>query len=245
MARSVRPTRAFVLVTCALVAAANLVAVAALTPRADAPASVAVESQPAASVGVSPPVPPAPAPESPPRIVAVPREMPPVSAPEPPPRVAAVPRQAPPVPAPDLPPRIAAVPREGPSRAASPAADRAALQAALDEWIAATNRRDLARQMTFYPATVSVFYRERNVSRSAVLEEKRRLFARAQVVEVHAGPPDITLDGPASATMRFRKTYDISGPQVTRRGVVVQELRWVKTAAGWKITGERDAEVIW
>jgi len=221
VSRQSRPARAIVLVTCALVAAVNLVAVAVLTPRADAPPSVAVESEPAAS-GRDAPAP-----------------VPPVSAPEPPPRIAAVPRQGPPAPAPDLPPRVAAVPREG------PAADRTALRAALDEWIAATNRRDLARQMTFYPPTVSVFYRERNVSRSAVLEEKRRVFGRAQVVEVHAGPADITLDGPVSATMRFRKTYDISGPQVTRRGVVVQELRWVKTPAGWKITGERDAEVIW
>jgi SnoaL-like protein len=227
VSRQSRPPRAFVLVTCALVAAVNLVAVAVLTPRADAPVSIAVESEPAAS-GRD-----------------VPAPAPPVPAPEPPPRIGAVPREAPPVPAPKLPPRIAAVPREGPPRAASPAADRAALRAALDEWIAATNRRDLARQMTFYPPTVLVFYRERNVSRSAVLEEKRRVFGRAQVVDVHAGPPDITLHGPESATMRFRKTYDIRGPQVTRAGVVVQELRWVKTPAGWKITSERDAEVIW
>lgn len=204
---SSRPARAIVIMTCALTAAVNLVAVAVLTPRTDAPASVAVESEPAASGR-------------------------------------AVPAPVPPVPAPEPPARIASVPREGPPRAASRAADRAALRAALDEWIAATNRRDLARQMTFYPPTVLVFYRERNVSRSAVLEEKRRVFGRAQVVDVQAGPPDITLDGPRSATMRFRKTYDIRGPQVTRRGEVVQELRWVKTPAGWKITGERDAQVI-
>ncbi|HUF91446.1 MAG TPA: hypothetical protein VMR23_03660 [Candidatus Limnocylindria bacterium] len=98
-------------------------------------------------------------------------------------------------------------------------------------------------QMTFYPPTVAVFYRERNIPRSAVLAEKRRLFGRAQVVDVRAGTPDITIDG-AAATMRFRKTYDIRGPQATRRGEVVQELRWTKTPAGWKITGERDAEVI-
>jgi hypothetical protein len=199
-----------VLITCALAAAVNLVAAVMLTPRTDAPAPVAAESQPAASVRD------------------VPAPAPPVPDPEPLPRVAAVPREAL-----DLPPRDASL-----------AAERLALRTALDEWIAATNRRDLARQMSFYPPTVSVFYRDRNVPRTAVLAEKRRLFGRAQVVEVRAGPPDITLDGPDAATMRFRKTYDIRGPQATRRGEVVQELRWVKTPAGWKITGERDAQVI-
>jgi hypothetical protein len=198
-----------VLITCALMAAVNLVAAVLLAPRTDAPATVAAD-QPAASVrDVPAPVPPAPVPEPLPRVAAIPPE------------------------APDLPPRDA-----------SGAADRVALRAALDDWIAATNRRDLARQMSFYPPTVSVFYRERNVPRTAVLAEKRRLFGRAQVVDVQAGPPDITLDGSDAATMRFRKTYDIRGPQATRRGEVIQELRWVRTPAGWKITGERDAQVI-
>src|SRR5918993_1397599 len=137
--------------------------------------------------------------------------------PEPPPRIAAVPRGAP-----DLPPRD--TPRALPPRDASRAADRVALRAALDDWIEATNRRDLARQMTYYPSIVPVFYRARSVSRSAVLEEKRRLFGRAEVVDVQAGPPDITLDGPDAATMRFRKTYDIRGPQATRPGEGVQGL---------------------
>jgi hypothetical protein len=139
------------------------------------------------------------------------------------------------------------VPRDAldlPPRDAARAADRVALRTALDDWIAATNRRDLARQMDFYPPTLSVFYRERNVSRAAVLAEKRRLFARAETVDVKAGPPDIILEGPGAATMRFRKTYDIRGPQTSRRGEVIQELRWVKTPSGWKITGERDSEVI-
>jgi hypothetical protein len=131
-----------------------------------------------------------------------------------------------------------------PPRDATRGADRAALQAALEEWIAATNRRDLPGQMAFYPTTVAVYYRERNVARSAVLAEKRRVFARADVVDVQVGPPDITLDGLDAATMRFRKTYDIRGPQVSRRGEVVQELRWTRTPAGWKITSERDVQVI-
>lgn len=223
---------------CVLTAAVNLAAAAMLSPRAGAPVSATAQSDPAASVS-SPPAasPPVPLPEPAPRVSSA-------STPEPAPRVPAASRPT------QLPPRdaVATVPRESldlPPRAASRSdADRAALRAALDEWIAATNRRDLARQMTFYPPTLSAFYRERNVARSAVLAEKRRLFARAEVIDVQASTPEITLDGVDTATMRFRKTYDIRGPQASRRGEVVQELRWTKTPEGWKITSERDVQVI-
>ena len=240
MPRKRRPASATVLTACALAAAVNLVAAAMLGPRVDAPAPVVADNQPAASVRDLPaPVPPAPVPAAVPVPVPVPAPAPAVG---PPPRVAAVPRDAV-----DLPPRVAAVPRgtlDLPPRDASRAVDRAALRTALDEWIAATNRRDLTRQMTFYPPRVAVFYLDRNVARSEVLAEKRRVFARAEVVDIQAGPPEITLDGPDAATMRFRKAYDIRGPQVARRGEVMQELRWAKTPAGWKITSERDVQVI-
>jgi ketosteroid isomerase-like protein len=223
---------------CVVAAAVNLAAAAMLSPREGALVPATAQNDPAASVSgapaASPPVPiPAPAPPVPPAN----------SPPEPTPRVPAPSRPT------QLPPRdaVATVPRESldlPPRQAPRASERAALRAALDEWIAATNARDLARQMTFYPPTVAVFYRERNVARSAVLAEKRRLFARAEVIDVQAGPPEIALDGADAATMRFRKTYDIRGPQASRRGEVVQELRWAKTPEGWKITSERDVQVI-
>jgi hypothetical protein len=44
--------------------------------------------------------------------------------------------------------------------------------------------------------------------------------------------------------MRFRKKYDVSNGQASRRGEVVQELRWQATAEGWKIFSERDIKVI-
>lgn len=127
------------------------------------------------------------------------------------------------------------------------AADAAAqsLRGALDAWIAATNARDVDRQMDFYGSQVSTFYRSRNVSRRDVRAEKAQLFSRTDAVDVRAGEPAITFgrDG-KTATMRFRKQYAISGGGRERRGEVVQELRWRQTPDGWKIVGERDLRVI-
>jgi len=44
--------------------------------------------------------------------------------------------------------------------------------------------------------------------------------------------------------MRFRKKYQIENASGSRRGEVVQELRWRKTIDGWKIFSERDIRVI-
>ena len=117
----------------------------------------------------------------------------------------------------------------------------AELRSALDGWIAATNARDVGRQMTFYAPNVEAFYLSRNASREAVREEKSRLFARARAVDVRASEPEIRLsrDGD-KAVMRFRKRYQID----ERGGEVLQELRWRRTNSGWLIVGERDLRVI-
>lgn len=123
--------------------------------------------------------------------------------------------------------------------------DGAQLRAALGAWLAATNARDIERQMEFYDSRVGVYYLSRNASRAAVRAEKSNAFARASVVDVRADDPQITLspDG-RTATMRFRKQYVVEGAGQERRGAVLQELRWRRTPAGWKITGERDLRVV-
>ncbi len=122
---------------------------------------------------------------------------------------------------------------------------RSEITSALNEWVAATNERDIDKQMTFYTPAVDVFYRTRNVPNSAVRAEKERLFDQADKIEVEVGEPqfEISEDG-QRATTRFRKRYVIEGPQNNRRGEVLQELNWLKTANGWRITGERDVRVI-
>ena len=122
---------------------------------------------------------------------------------------------------------------------------RETLRGALDEWIAATNARDIQRQMGFYNQKVNAFYLTRNVPRDAVLAEKARVFGRADVIDVKAAAPGIKVsrDG-RTATMRFRKKYAIEGGGEDRRGEVLQELRWQRTDDGWKIVSERDLRVI-
>jgi ketosteroid isomerase-like protein len=123
--------------------------------------------------------------------------------------------------------------------------EEAELRGALDEWIAATNARDIGRQMDFYGETVGAFYLTRNVPREAVRAEKTRVFGSADAIDIRAGQPAVRLsrDG-QTATMRFRKKYSIAGGGNDRRGEVVQELRWRRTKDGWKIVSERDLRVI-
>ena len=119
------------------------------------------------------------------------------------------------------------------------------LRSTLEEWVAATNARDIDAQMNFYSPTLTAFYLARNVSRSFVRAEKVRAFSGTERVDVRAEAPEILFrEGGSTAVMRFRKKYDIAGRGRTRRGEVVQELRWRRTPRGWKIFSERDVRVI-
>ena len=120
----------------------------------------------------------------------------------------------------------------------------AELRSLLGVWVAATNARDVDRQMAFYAPVLDAFYLKRNVPRSAVRAEKARLTSQSSSVEVRVGEPEtlVGTDGRA-ATMRFRKSWEFKGIQ-PGSGEVVQELQWMKTDAGWKIKSERDVQVI-
>jgi hypothetical protein len=121
----------------------------------------------------------------------------------------------------------------------------ASLQSALDAWLEATRTGDIEGQMRFYPARVPIYYTWRDVTRQAVHAEKRRVFGSATRLEITTDTPSIEhTDGGARAVTRFRKRYVIDGPNVRRRGEVLQELRWARTSDGWRIVAERDAEVL-
>lgn len=123
--------------------------------------------------------------------------------------------------------------------------DVALLRDALEEWIEATRRGDIAAQMRFYPERVPVYYTWRDVPRDAVRAEKARVFGTASRLVIATDLPAVELapDGLTVIT-RFRKRYVIEGPVIRRRGEVLQELRWTRTTAGWLIVGERDARVL-
>ncbi|MBA2646021.1 MAG: hypothetical protein H0U81_04390, partial [Pyrinomonadaceae bacterium] len=112
-------------------------------------------------------------------------------------------------------------------------------------WVAATNARDLKKQMGFYGGKVDAFYLSRNASRDSVREEKARTIGEAEKISTRAGSPDIKLspDG-RTATMLFRKQYAIKRDGQERRGAVLQELRWRRVGQDWKIVSERDVRVL-
>jgi YD repeat-containing protein len=117
----------------------------------------------------------------------------------------------------------------------------AALRGALNEWVAATNARDLERMMKFYNPEVDVYYRARNVSQDFVRADRTRLFQRADAVEVSIGAPEITISSDdRTATLKFRKGYVMKVQGRERRGDVIQQMQWRLTDEGWKIVGERD-----
>jgi len=133
----------------------------------------------------------------------------------------------------------------GPAAPEAEQGDAENLRAALDEWVFATNARNISGQMAFYVPMLEAFYLRRNFPKAGVREEKQRVFARAKRVEVSAEDPEILFRESGSvAVMRFRKRYEIAGGDESRRGEVVQELRWRRTGNGWKIFSERDVRVI-
>lgn len=121
----------------------------------------------------------------------------------------------------------------------------ASLRGALDEWVAATNARDLERLMKFYSPEVDVYYRARNVSQDFVRADRTRLLQRADAIEVHVGAPEITISSDdRTATMKFRKGYMMKVQGRERRGDVIQQMQWRRMDEGWKIVGERDIRVL-
>jgi len=119
------------------------------------------------------------------------------------------------------------------------------LRSALNEWIDATNRRDIAAQMRFYAPVLSAYYLTRNTPQSNVRAEKRRVFEGVRSIDIRAEEPEIIFqDDGRTAVMRFIKEYRIVDRARTKSGVVVQELRWQRAGDNWRIFSERDIRVI-
>ncbi|MDQ3749325.1 MAG: nuclear transport factor 2 family protein, partial [Acidobacteriota bacterium] len=119
------------------------------------------------------------------------------------------------------------------------------IREALNQWIVATNARDIEKQMSFYMPELKAFYLARNASRNSVRVDKTRAFAAAKSIDIRAAEPEIIFqDGGRMAIMRFRKKYRVENGSKIRSGEVVQELRWQQTNGGWKIFSERDIKVL-
>ena len=134
---------------------------------------------------------------------------------------------------------------ENERQGAAPKEMEESLRAALNDWVAATNARDIDRQMMFYNPVVEAFYRSRNASRADVRRDKARVFERASSIDIRTGAPAIRLSADGrTAIMLFHKRYEIVGGGEDRRGEVVQELRWQRINGEWRITSERDLRVV-
>lgn len=119
------------------------------------------------------------------------------------------------------------------------------LRGALTEWIDATNKRDIEKQMSFYVPRLKAYYLTRNTARDFVRDEKARVFATATVIDIRAEEPEIIFqDGGRAAIMRYRKKYRIENGRRSRRGEVIQELRWQRVGQEWHIFSERDIRVL-
>ena len=121
----------------------------------------------------------------------------------------------------------------------------AVLRTSLERWIAATNERDIKSYISFYMPRLKAFYLARDVARQAVRSERARAFENADSIAVRAlSPETIFIDDGRVAIMRFRKQYETKRGARSRRGEVIQELRWQRTDEGWKIFSERDVRVL-
>lgn len=110
---------------------------------------------------------------------------------------------------------------------------RAELNSSLDNWVSATNERNIEQQMVFYAPKVNSFYRARNTSINDVRDEKKRVFDGVDAVNIETGKPKIMVSGNGkTATMLFRKKYSIKKGEQNRNGEVLQEMKWVKTKNG-------------
>jgi hypothetical protein len=119
------------------------------------------------------------------------------------------------------------------------------LRNSLVEWIDATNKRDIEKQMAFYMPRLRAYYLTRNTPREFVRNEKQRVFATATLIDIRAEEPEIFFqDGGRSAIMRYRKKYRVENGRRSRRGEVIQELRWQRTGGEWRIFSERDIKVL-
>lgn len=132
----------------------------------------------------------------------------------------------------------------GSSQAADP---RAAVGAALDDWLSAFVKQDAEKFMSFYMPELDAFYDKRNVRLSALRPDIVSFFERTQRVEARMiGEPRISFtEGERAADVRVRLSYSIEGKGRSReRGDGTQELQLVRTERGWKIQSHRGEKLM-
>ncbi|MDX1934111.1 MAG: serine/threonine-protein kinase [Capsulimonadales bacterium] len=121
------------------------------------------------------------------------------------------------------------------------------LEGFVKAWIEASEKRDVAWMMEFYPEQLDRYYTLVDVPFEHVRRDKERIFSRARRVEMRIRNLRITLSPDRrGATLRYRKDYRITGGPGEREGAVEEELRVRRDDPDedWKILYERNPRVL-
>lgn len=121
----------------------------------------------------------------------------------------------------------------------------AELRTSFDNWLVTDSAGDGETKSDLYAPQLERYYRKYNASPEEVEAEKQRRGRRGKLTDVQISEPEVKLarDG-KTATMTFRKDYNLERGNRSTRGAVQQELKWRKTADGWRIVSERNLRVL-
>lgn len=115
----------------------------------------------------------------------------------------------------------------------------------LEQWRSTMVGGDLQKHVSLYAPVVDRFFRERNVSREAVRQEKKRMLDRYPHFDQY-DLRDVKVDfaGDNRALVTFRKDWSARG---VRRfaGSELQRLTLQKDSAAWQIVSEEELRVFW
>lgn len=113
----------------------------------------------------------------------------------------------------------------------------------LDRWVASTKAKDLQTQADLYADVVERFYNARNISRSEVLADRRRMFETYPRINRYAiDKIRIESNDGRRASVTFDKHWDTAG-QRRFSGSERQRLVLQHTPDGWKIVREEELRV--
>ena len=118
------------------------------------------------------------------------------------------------------------------------------LSVSVRDWIEAAKRRDVSAQIALYAERIGIFYGAHDYSREDVRAEKLRAFGSGEVL-VDTGSPEIRLEPSGrAAIVRFSKRFVVDSDGRAQFGEAVQELRWERADAGWRIVDEGHAPML-
>lgn len=122
--------------------------------------------------------------------------------------------------------------------------DTADVRNFIERWRSTIARGDIEAHVNCYAAKVDRYFRQRNVPRSQVLRDKKRLFQlwpifhRYDISDVQVAPA-----GAGRVRVTFRKTWDVRSTSRRFAGDEKERLMLAKTAGGWQIVSEEELKV--